>query len=65
MNLFSKILYIYLLFNILKNFGGPQLPLLEHSSIPCSEVRNLSLGEAIYKKICVCMKFKIVMYNPS
>ena len=34
MNLFSKILNIYLLFNILKKFGGPQPPLLVHDFIP-------------------------------
>ena len=34
MNLFSKILNIYLLFNILKKFGGSQPPLRVHGSIP-------------------------------
>ena len=37
MDLFSKILSIYLLFNILKKFGGHSPLLLVHGSIPEKE----------------------------
>ena len=43
MNLFSKILNIYLLFNILEKFGGPQPPLLVHDFIPAWR-RRLSVN---------------------
>ena len=51
MNLFSKILNIYLLFNILKKFGGSQPPLRVHGSIPEKEQIKDNTGRVIKEEI--------------
>ena len=50
MDLFSKILNIYLLFNILKKIGGATAPLLVHGSVP--------VGENIYGDIFLPLVLK-------
>ena len=64
-NIIFLALSFFLTVSFLTSSLFPLLFLSSHTLLSQWQSQEFIFGRAIYKKICVCMKSKIVMYNTS